>query len=150
MVALTSKKQSKRTCAPSREEKPRFDPGDLTSDLEEMVLRFFGADTAANIRNMLGADWWLLHSSERLIGQMCIWCGEPSPAECTDMIAGTISSESVLAVIIWLWESIWGGWVLIFDHSLNSMFTWKNIPPHKSKMTCFCSIISPHCGCYLL
>lgn len=87
---------------------------------------------------------------QRLICQIHIWCGDPSPAECTDMIAGTTSRESVSAVIIWLWESIRGGWVLIFYHSLNNMFAWKNILSHKSKMTCFWSIISPQCGCYLL
>lgn len=68
---------------------------------------------------------WLLHSFKRLICQIRIWCGEPSPAERTAMKAGTTSRESVSTAIIWLWESIWGGWVLIFYHSLNNMFAWK-------------------------
>lgn len=95
------------------------------------------------VRKHADADRRPLHSFHRLICQIRIWCGEPSPAECTDMIAGTTSRESVSAVIIWLWESIWGGWVLIFYHSLNNISAWKNILSHKSKMTCFWSIISP-------
>lgn len=45
---------------------------------------------------------WLLHSFQRLIRQIRIWCGEPSPAERTAMKAGTASRESVSTVIIWL------------------------------------------------
>lgn len=125
MVALTSKKQSKRTRAPSREEKPWFQPRDWTSGLEKMVLWFYSDYTAASSQTHVDVDRRLLHSFQRLICQMCIWCGEPSPAGCTAMIAGTTSCESVLTVNIWLWESIWGGWVLIFYHSLNNMFAWK-------------------------
>lgn len=40
------------------------------------------------------------------------------------MITGTTARESVATVNIWLWESIWGGWVLIF-YLLNNMFAWK-------------------------
>lgn len=90
---------------------------------EKMVLWFCSDYTAASSQKHV--DWWLLHSFQRLICQIRIWCGGPSPAECTDMIAGTTSRESVSTVIIWLWESIWGGWVLIFYHSLNNMFAWK-------------------------
>lgn len=39
---------------------------------------------------------------KRLICQIRIWCDEPSPAECTAMIAGTTARESVSTVIIWL------------------------------------------------
>lgn len=88
-----------------------------------MVLWFYSDRAAASSQGH--DDRWLLHSFQRLICQMRIWCGEPSPAECTAVIAGTASRESVTTVIIWLWESIWGGWVLIFHHSLNNMFAWK-------------------------
>lgn len=150
MVALTSKKHSKRTCAPSREEKPWFQPRDWTSGLEKMVLWFYSDYTAASSQTRVDVDRRLLHSFQWLICQMCIWCGEPSPAECTAMIAGTTSRESVTTVNIWLWESIWGGWVLIFYHSLNNMFAWKMFDHTRVRWLVCWSIISPHCGCYLL
>lgn len=62
------------------------------------------------VRN--NADRWLLHSFQWLICQICIWCGEPSPAECTDMTAGTTSCESV-STVKYIWEHIRGGWVRI-------------------------------------
>lgn len=89
----------------------------------KMVLWLCSDYTAASSQKHV--DWRLLHSFQGLICQIRIWCGEPSPAECTAMIAGTTSCESVSTVIIWLWESIRGGWVLIFYHSLNKMFAWK-------------------------
>lgn len=90
-----------------------------------MVLWFYSNYTAASSQTHVDVDRRLLHSFQRLICQMCIWCDEPSPAECTAMRAGTTSCESVLTVNIWLWESVRGGWVLIFYHSLNNMFAWK-------------------------
>lgn len=127
MVALTGKKQSKRTykCAPSREEKPWFQPWNWTSGVEKTVLWFCSNYTAVSSQIHVDADLRLLHSFLRLICQICIWCGGCSPAECTDMIAGTTARQSVSTVNIRLWESIWGGWVLIFYHYLNNMFAWK-------------------------
>lgn len=133
MGALTSKKQSKRSCAPSREERPWFQPEDWTSGLEKMVLWLCSDYTK---QPHVDGDCYI--HFKRLICQIRIWCDEPSPAECTAMIAGTTARESVSTVIIWLWERIWGGWVLIFYHSLNNMFfSSENILSHKSKMTCF-------------
>lgn len=103
MVALTSKKAVKANMCPQQgRENLGSGHEDRTSDLERMVLWFFGADAAATSEKLVDADGRLLHSFERLIRQIHIWCGEPSPAECTDMRAGTTSRESVSAVIIWL------------------------------------------------
>lgn len=96
------------------------------------------------VRN--NADRWLLHSFQWLICQIYIWCGEPSPAECTDMTTGTTSCESV-STVKYIWEHIRGGWAWIVM-SLYYTFS-ENTVSHKSKMTRLRCIISAHCGCFL-
>lgn len=88
------------------------------------------------VRN--NADRWLLHSFQRLICQICIWCGEPSPAECTDMTTGTTSCESV-STVKYIWENIRGGWVRRVM-SLYYTFSENTVSHKMTSMYYFCPL----------
>lgn len=123
---------------------------------KKMVLWFCSDYTAASrSENMLTGDCYI-HFRD-LICQIRIWWAFTCWVHSYDSRNSFPVSQCPLSLLYGYEKSIWGGWVLIFFafffffyHSLNNMFASENIVSHKSKMTCFWSIISPHCGCYLL
>lgn len=75
------------------------------------------------VRNMVTGDCYIHFKKTNLPNTHLVWWAFTCWAHNYD--SRNSFCESVSTVIIWLWESIWGGWVLIFYHSLNNMFVWK-------------------------
>lgn len=89
-----------------------------------MVLWLCSDYTAASSQKHADCWLWLLHSFQRLICQIHIWWAFTCWVHSYDS-RNSFPWVSVHCNYMAIWESIWGGWVLIFHHSLNNMFAWK-------------------------